>query len=146
MACVYRLRVFESGQHRQPQPQAGPVLGHHDAVLRIARLVAHCTGKAGTHMRGIDHVGDRRQVLGALVVHTANAVVVDQHAQRAPVFRLNFHHVQGHAVHQASRLHQKKAPLPLDILGGQALVEQQPEGCCPHHGAAGQRRGKLPIT
>ena len=78
----------KAGSCGRPCAQAGPALGHHDAVLRVAGLVAHRAGKAARTWLGSPRSRMRGNVLRALVVHAADAVAEQQHGERAAVFGL----------------------------------------------------------
>ena len=138
--------VLEGGQHRKPLPHPRPLLGHHDAVLGVAGLVAHRAGETGPYMGRILQASYIGQVLGALVIHAADAIAVNQHGEGAAVLGFHLAYVQRHAVHQASGVHQELASRALDLFGGLAPVEDEPEGNRAHQDHECYTGGNLPFV
>jgi len=126
--------------------EAGPLFGDDDAVLGVAGLVADGAGEAGADLGGVEHGAHVGDVLGALVVHAADAVVEHEHGEGAAVFCLYLADIEQHAVNQAARLYEKEAAGAFKLLGGGALAHDQPHRDAAHKGQQNQPGGDLPLV
>jgi hypothetical protein len=127
VADVCRVGVVVWGDLRQADAEAGPLLGHHNGVLRVAWLVAHRAGEAGLDLGGVDHIAHVGDVLSALVVHTSDAVMEEEHGEGAPILRCDVANVEQHAVDDAPGLHHELPACPLQLFGRGTLAEDVPE-------------------
>src|SRR6202030_2780318 len=106
--------------------QAGPLLGDYDAVLGVAGLVANRTRQAGPHIGGIQncaHVGD---VLGALDVDAADAVVVDEHGESAAIVTRYVANLKQVTVNQAAGLGEEGGSGQFQFFGRGPAAEDEP--------------------
>lgn len=127
MTDVDGFRIFKGGELGDAGAEAGPAFCDDDAVLRVAGLIANGAGIADADLSLIDEVADHCDVLGALVVNTADAVVEDEQGECAAVFALHLSDVEQHAVDKAARLDEELAPGALEFVLGGSFSERKPE-------------------
>ncbi len=89
------------------------------------------------------HVGN---VLRALVVDAADAVVEKQHGKLAIAFAVNVANVEQHAVDDAPGLNEEFAPCALQFLGRGPFARHQPEAKHGKPGDCAEATSQLPFS
>jgi hypothetical protein len=144
VAQVDGFGLFVGGELGQADAETGPILGDHDGVLRISRLVADGAGEAGADLGDVDDSGHVGNVLRALVVDAAVAVVEQEHGEGAAVRCFDFAHVEQHTVDDAAGLDQEEAAGAFQLLGRGAAAEDEPGGERGHGAEGDEASGELP--
>jgi predicted RNA-binding protein len=99
---VERVEIADLRSQRLAATQTAPPFCNHDGILGVSLLIANGARKAAAHLGEVDQFRQFRDVLGALVVDATDAVLEEQHVQRAAVFGLHFSPIEKGAVDNAA--------------------------------------------